>query len=328
VTQDATGDYLIAATSHPHPLDPASGFAEFWVDEDRDDPTNDLKLILPMVSGTTQATLMAGDSTTYSEADGLVSTTWAFKNNLFSDSGLGLGFVGTSIQAIESTFQRFDFEMTTGADIIGDIAFPPAPSGFGGGYGTALHMRATAEDPYPIPNAADCPLSVEWYIPTSYYDAYPEGTVREVWRTYTTILLTREGIDPGKNGCEIVGNEVVDLLAEQRPGPRYTFLLNGKEIAAYQNFKPAGGNKHLVKIAIGEDNLFPLRLTSWAPSTDLYTRNIMYGGALLRGTSILSVRDQIAAFGSAQSTIFIRLYQQSRYPGIQGAPLDLVRPIP
>lgn len=327
VTQDATGDYLIAATLNPHPLDPTSGVAEFWVDEDRDAPLTDLKLSLPMVTGTTQAALMASTTGAWDDDEVMIITNHAFKNNVFSNSGAGTGAVGTSIQAIEETFQRFDFEMTCG-NLIGNISFPPAPSGFGTGFGAALHMRANPDAPYATPLAAACPLSVEWYLPTDYYDTYPEGTVREVWRTYSTILLTREGIDPGKNGCAIVSNEVVDNSTDKRPGPRYTFLINGKEIAAYQNFKPAGGNKHIVKIAIGDDDLFPLRLTTWCGSTDLFVRNIMYGGAMGKGTTILSVRDQIAAFGSAQTTIYIRLYQTSRYPGIQGTPLDLVMPPP
>lgn len=328
VTQDATGDYLIAATAHPHPLDPTSGIAEFWVDEDRDNPGADLKLSLPMVTGTSQAALLAGDTTTYTEADGVITTSWAFKNNLFSTSVIGGGFVGTSVQAIENTFQRFDFELAAGVQDLSGISHPPV-AGFSNGFGAALHERADAASPYPYPDAADCPVSVEWSIPADYWDTYPEFTVRETYRSYGTILKEIEGVDPGLNPCTVTSGEVVNTAGDNaRPGPRYTFIVNGNEIAVYKNFKPAGGNVHVVKIALADAINFPLRLTAWSPSTDLYVRNVMFGGAMNKGTTIFSVRDQVAGFGSAQSTIYIRLYQSSRYPGIQGAPLDLVRPIP
>lgn len=331
VSGDATGDYLVQCRVTVHPLDSGTVIAEFWVDEDRDDPDNDLKLSLPMVTGTTQAALMASTGGNWTEAGGageINVTSHAYKNNV---ANIGVGAVigtvgGTTLQAIERGFQRFDFEMTVD---YGPNTSLPYDAAFGAGFVVALETRADPSPSYITLDAADCPVSVEWSIPDDYYDDYPEGTVREVWRTYDTVILTREGIDPGRNPFTVVDNEIVNI-EESRPGRRYTFLVNGNEIAAYRDFKPAGGNVPIVKFALGDAMPFPLRLSTLLPfkllvaGSTCYLRGVMYGGHLGPST-IFSVRDQIAAFGSQQSPpLYIRLYQESRYEGIHGAPLDFV----
>lgn len=318
---DATNDLLVKCVAHPRPIEePAEVVCEFWASEDRDDPA-DLKLTLPMVTGTTQAALMA------SSFEGVIQSSvssHASKNNLFSKSILGIGCVGTTIQAITTTFQRFDVELTSWLDDA--FSVPLANGPFLSNFGVALHVRANAEGPYSVPLAADCPLSVEWTIPTDYYNTYPEGTIRETYRTYGTILLIKEGIDPGKNPCQIVANEVADRTTEQRPGPRYSFLLNGNEIAVYRDYNPAGGNKHIVKISSFAP--FPLRLTAWLPSTGFYIRNVNFSGAIGYST-ILARRDQVAAFGFAQSSFYFDIYQKkSRYNTADGFPVSAVFPDP
>lgn len=325
--KDASNDWLVKCVAQPRPIEePAELVCEFWASTDRANPAN-LKLTLPMVTGTTQACLMASTTGVWDEETATFSTTnHAFKNNVFSTSGIGAGCVGTSIQPMEQTFQRFDFELTVDPT---DTAGAGLGDGtFGFGFGAALHMRADAAAPYSIPLAADCPISAELTLPTDYYDTYPEGTARLTFRTYNTTLLVLDGIDMGKNPCQIVANEVVDLLPEQRPGIKLSFLHNGNEIAAYRDYNPAGGNKHLVKIATGGADLFPLRLTMWCNSTGMFLRNVNFSGAIGHST-ILARRDQVAAFGSAQSTIYVRLYQKKgRYNTADGFPVDAVFPEP
>lgn len=327
VTKDASGDLLIRSVDHPRPHEiPAESECQIWVDADRDNPGTDLKLTLPMVTGTTQAALMAASVGIVDEDGNLITTSWAFKNNVFSLSGVGAGVTGTTIQAIEATFQRFDFELACGTEHITEIGGSVPQVGFGNGFGAALHERADAAGPYPIPSAADCPITVEWSVPTDYWDTYPDGSVRETYTSYGAILLVVDGVDPGFNPCTVTSGEIVNTAGDDaRSGPRYTFLVNGNEIAAYKNFKPAGGNKAIVKVAMGDTIPFPLRLSSWCNSTDLFLRNVMYGGSLGPST-IFSLRDQVKVFGSVQTAYYLRLFQKSRYAGIEGVPLDLVVP--
>lgn len=329
VSGDATGDYLVQCTENPLSLEDTAFVAEFWLSADRDDPA-DMKLALPMVAGTTQAALMASTGGDWEEEGaGQVSmTSHIYKNNianLIVSSTIG----GTTLQSIERSFQRFDFEMTLNYHADSELAYNAT---LGSGFIVALETRVDASPTYNTLDPADCPISVEWSIPDDYYDVYPLGTVREVWRSYSTVLLTREGIDPGKNPFTIADNEIVNI-EEMRHGPRYTFAVIGNEIAAYRDYKPAGGNVPIVKVAFGDTMPFPLRLSSVLPPSsfsvftdfsDCYLRGVMYGGHLGPST-IFAVRDQIASFGSQQSPpLYIRLYQESRYTGIQGAPLDFV----
>lgn len=334
VSQDATGDYLVRADGHPRPSEePAQYEALFGETEDWADEVTNTVLTLPMVTGTSQAALMAstgGGWVPVGEGE-LAVTEHVYKNNvanLLVSTTIG----GTSIQSIESGFQRFDFEMAYNFNADSELVYDAA---FGNGFIVALHTRADASAPYidAALDVDDCPLSVTWSIPTDYYDTYPEGTVREVWRSYATVLKTREGIDPGKNPFTIVDNEIVNI-ADARPGPRYSFLVNGNEIAAYRDFKPAGGNVAIVKVSLGDTMPYPLRLSTELPPSsfsiftaysDCYLRGIMFGGAISPST-ILSLRDQVVAFGVAQTRLYLRLRQVSRFAGINGAPLDVVAP--
>ena len=321
ITREETGDIRISATPFAGPGTGRTFACEFWAGEDRDDPENDRKITLPMTSGTTQAAFMASTTGSWDEeSQTMAQTSHAYKNNVASFSGVGAGCVGTTVQALEDLAQRFDFEMTLQYDAPG-LAL--TDDSFLANFGVGLHLRENAEGPYTIPLAADLPISIEWTIPTDYYDDYPEGTVRETIRSYSDVLLVREGIDPGRNPFTIADGEVFDYLTDARPGPRYSFLIHGNELAVYRDYNPAGGNRHLVKIALGNADLFPLRLTTWMPSTDIYLRNVMFGGAIDPST-IFSVRDQKSVFaGIVQETFYYRLFENSAHPDIgQGYPLD------
>ena len=324
LTKDASSDWLVTAVGHPKPSEePASYEALFGLTSNWSNEVTNTALTLPMVSGTSQAALMASTTGVWSEeTESYAFTSHAYQNNVGNlTSELSVG--ATSIQSINETFQRFDFEMTIRYDALTVLTYS-ATFGAGQAFCVALHERATADAPYGSILAADCPMSVEWSIPNNYYDTYPEGTVREVWRSYSTVLLTREGIDPGNWGFAYFGGTpVVITNIGDRHGPRYTFLVNGNEVAAYRDFKPAGGNVPIVKVALGDAVPYPLRLSALLPgdTNNLYVRNVTFGGALPPST-ILSARDQVKAFGSAQTTLNYRLRQVSRYAGVKGAPLD------
>jgi hypothetical protein len=196
----------------------------------------------------------------------------------------------------------------------------PYNASWGHGFGVALETRATPGGPYSSPLVGNCPISSDWSIPDGYWDTYPNGTVREVWRSYSTILLTREGVDPGFNPFVMDGDDPVNATDEPRSGPRYTFELNGNELLA----KDVDG-KQIVKVALGPDIPYPMRLTARMPGADAYIRNVFFGGNL-KPSTILSKRDQVAAFGSVPAHIYLRLRQVSRTPGVKGLPYDIVAP--
>ena len=310
---DASEDWRISATGHPKQNEePAEYVCEVWESADRSDPA-DIKRTLSMVTGTTQAALLSADYTSYDDSAGMyVTTTWAFKNNL-----LGHPYFGVTVPKITSSFQRFDFSMKRVGDD-GGIA------DFGSGqFRVALQYF---EDSFLGTGAATInltvsPLSIEWT-----YDAANDidGTVTETIRSFSTVLKTTHNVDPGYGGLSIVSHEAVET---GRAGQRYTFLLNGNEFAVYRDYKPAGGNIPLAKVTVNPAT-FPLRLVANCDSSsgdDFIVRSIMFGG-LLQPTTIYARREQVEDFGSAQSTLHLRLYQTSRIPGIQGRPLDITVP--
>lgn len=329
VTKDASDHWLEQAEGHPRAFNQSPTY-ESLHGTAAYTPATDIAantlLTLPMVTGTSQAALMAGSTGEYDpDTDTTATTSHAYKNNVgkYTSGFLG-GVVGTSIQAITQQYQRFDFEMTF-EDVIsdGNAGDIPYDTDFGeSGFGVALHERANAEAPYPIPDAADCPLSVEWSVPLAedYWDTYPEGTVREVWKSYGSVLLVREGVDPGRNPFAMDGTEVINALGDEaRSGPRYSMMVNGSEISAHQDYKVGGG--FIVKVSLGDDIVFPLRLTCWtSPDSNANLRNAMFSGALHPST-ILSDKNQMAAYGSIQTELHLLMREVSPYPGVKGAPL-------
>jgi len=319
ITKDALSDWRIAFSMEDAPPNTAS--VEIWTSPDRTDPAN-RKRTLIATPGSTQAALLAGTTGDYDPIEEMTTfTNHAFKNNFANLEDL-TGFAGTSISAITEPWQRFDFEMAF--DNIFDPGFITDLAG--GGFFVALHERPTAEGPYSSIPFSECPLSVEWTFPDpDYWDTYPPGTIRETFRSYDTVLLTRDGVDAGGHPFTIVGGEVTESPIF-RPGPRYTFSLNGGELAIYKNFVPAGGNKHLVKITPASIN-YPLRLSTLCFATSrFYVRNVMFGGARETST-IYSAREQRADFANTlQTELFLRIYKDGPFPGIPGIPLDIATP--
>lgn len=320
VIVDGTNDYLIEAIGHPRPSDTPAYVCEVWTDESRDDPAN-LKRTLPMVNGTTKAALLSADYTTYDPGTGEFQTSsWAFKNNLFSTP-----YFGSTVNTIESTFQRFDFSMkyvgtSDGTGFVGD--------GSTGRVVVALQTRASITGGVvTIPtDYHDCPLSVEWT--TGLADDDIPGTIIETFRFYNIVVAQKRNVDPGWGGISIVSGDIVET---GRRGPRYTFLLNGNEVAVYREFNPAGGNIPIYKATLNPMP-YPLRLVANSEqlpagdsSNQFAVRSVMFGGSTIPGT-IYAAREQEEDFGSEQATLYLRLYQLSAVPGIIGIPLDLVVP--
>lgn len=318
ITKDANSDWLIQAGIRQGAPDTMS--VEIWTSADRSNPAN-RKRTLIATPGTTQAALLASTDGEWSEeAQGFNLTNHAFKNNFAPAGGFPEGFSGTSIQAIDHPWQRFDFEMAFDNVLDGGFLsdLPAATTTFPVGFFVALHERANAEAPYAVPAFADCPLSIEW-IQTA--DG-PDGTIKEVFRSYGTIILTRDAIDAGGHPFTMVSGEVADNVVHKRPGPRYSFSLNGGELAIYSDFVPGGGNKHLVKVIPAVLN-YPLRLSALVASDHFYLRNVMFAGATQHST-IYSKREQIVDFSAAQTKLFLRLYKDG--PLIAGIPLDIETP--
>lgn len=316
VTKDASDHWLVQAQGHPRPAEePASYEALFGTTSDWTDEATNTVLTLPMVTGTSQAALMASTTQEWNEETETFDTTsHAYKNNVASLLGALSYIYGFSIQAIVQSFQRFEFEMTLDGVVAGSGNL--VSEVFGDGFGVALVTRATPTVGAPV--EADCPLSVEWSVPVGYTG--PENSVRETWRSYSTVLLVRDGIDPGNNPFDLISGEIVDTNDEPRKGPRYTFLVNGNEISAHQDYRVGGG--HIVKVSMGDTVPYPMRLATWIPiDGGCFLRGAMFGGAIFPST-ILSAADQVAAYGSVQSQINVRMRQVSLYPGVKGAPLD------
>lgn len=315
ITKDANSDWIIKAQIVPGPPDTMS--VEIWSSTDRSNPAN-RKRTLTATPGTTQAAILAS---TDGEFDPVSETTTftnhAFKNNFAPAGSSPEGFSGTSVQAIERPWQRFDFEMAF--DNVSDGGFisdlPSSPTTFPAGFFVCLHERANAESPYAVPDFADCPLSIEWLYDPDGID----GTVREIFRSYDTTILDRTGTDAGGHPFTMVSGEVTDNSTNRRSGPRYSFSLNGGELAIYQNFVPGGGNKHLVKVIPAALN-YPLRLSAWVGSDHFYLRNVMFAGATQHST-IYSKREQDRDFGSAQTKLYLRLFKDGQL--VPGIPLDI-----
>lgn len=314
VFKDGSDDWLIEAQGNPGRGDENPEYVcEVWRGVARVPVVSpaDPARTLAMIVGTTKAAmLIATVSSIFT--DPIVVTDFAFKNNLFPEE---FGFTGTTLQKILSTYQRFDFSMKWGgAD--GEVSV----SRFVVALQTLSDESAYAEGAHNVPgDFNNCPLSVSWTLEEDNL----AGTVRETYRHYNTVIATRNNVDPGFGSCNIISHEVVDIVPG-RPGPRYSFVLNGNELIVFKGFNPAGGNIPVVKVSLNPIP-FPLRLTSETLDTNVMVRSIVYGGATIPGT-IYARREQVEDFGSPRSTLYLRLYQKSRVPGIQGIPLDLVVP--
>ncbi len=170
------------------------------------------------------------------------------------------------------------------------------------------------------PNIGSVPsMLIDW---EEFVPGRPTGSVREVWRTYDQVLLTREGVDPGANWFDDSGEPE---KVNGRHGPEYTFLHNGNELSAH-NFKKEP--KHIVKISLGDTIPYPFRLVTWIPNGDeshAYLRHSLFGGAI-KPSTVFSKADSFAAFGGDLARLFLRLRQVSKIVGVKGLPLDLIVP--
>lgn len=323
VTQDASKYWLIYARGHATPAqEPATYEALFGLTADWSDEATNTALTLPLATEGFQSVMFATVGGAWvEESESYHTSANEWKNNVGNFQLLAAGMVGTSIQSIEKSEQRFDFEMSLDYFTAGTFSPPAYNATFGNGFGVALVARATPTTTFP--DVADCVISVEWSIPADYNDTYPEGTVREVWRTFDTVILTREGVDPGANWFDDLTGEPEKVNG--RHGPEYSFLHYGNEVSAHEFKKEP---KHIIKVSLGDAITYPFRLVTWIPNGDeshASVRHAKFGGSLYPST-VLSKADQLAAFGADQTELFLRLRQVSKIAGVKGAPLDLTVP--
>lgn len=334
VATDAFGDFLIAFSGHPRLIEePATYTVELWADQTRDNPAN-LKGILPVTPGTTHACLLNSvhlgregvvgnppDEEGGDEGDGayaVFTSAASDKNNLISlpwDGDVGPLFgepaSGVTLEAIGSSFQRFDFSYQW-------IGIDRTLSGGGGVVGLQTRPDADPVSDTFDPVLADCIVSVEWTA------GGLAGTVKETFKTFGVEIpgTSRDNIDPGFGS----GSSIDDLVVS-RNGPRYSFVLAGSEIRIVLNF---GGQNQEVLARVATPTAgppYPLRLTGNTSSKrvgSIGILNITRGGDQL--STIYSVRDQIAKQGTQQSRIYLRIYQDAKAPLPHGKYFNVVAP--
>lgn len=235
---------------------------------------------------------------TYTEA------THLYNNNL-------LGWAsGASLEPLVFPYSKFDFGIKwRGADAALNIwttndtdteTGPPRV-----GLDTTVYPNAATGVEGFAPDKANCPLYVEWDFGTL------PGTIKEKFYSFTTLMETIDNVDPGYNITPF--SLPVD---NGRPGPRYTFMCSGSE---YRLLRSSAPNRPLVVAAPPEGFPFPLYLSMFAPNLVAVIGST--AGAILRPTTIYSKAQQVEDFGSAQTSLHLRIYQVGLT--INGVPLDV-----
>ena len=328
---DGLGEKLVQFIGHPRQCEiPAQYAVEIWNED-----FTEYKTTFTVTNGTTHAVLL--NATPHDGAGGgdveggeVLVIQHTDKNNLFSffltGGAPGLFSIvpmsGVSLEALNRTFQRFDFTLQW----IG-------PDYYLGDYGTAVVALQTRSNANPIsgeftPNLSASPLSIHWSAGSG------PGMVLETYKSFGTTLGSQE-VDPGYG----------DNTGPLRAGRRYTFLLSGNEYRLYESYTAAGGQKPLAIISGASGIAFPLRFIAkltigdvdhepWPDSTPPYQlgcMNIIAGGDL-DPTTILSKRDQEELFpgvtvSPTEPVVGLKLYQKGSY-GIDGHPVLIVAPAP
>lgn len=346
VNIDAFGDLLVQCAGHARTVEePATWSLEIWDSAARIDPATHMKGILPMTAGTSHACLMNSVHVLYGVGSGnppddtplpgglgtIFISTATDKNNLFSLPWDGILVVGpehgtlvsgVALEAIESTFQRFDFTgQWLGADgnAIDNVTFT-----------AALQTRADANPVSDLftPDLSVSPLLVEWSAGTL------PGTIKETFKSFGTEIpgTSRDNVDPGFGSASANyplsgGSQDPSTYVVYRRGPRYSFVVVGSEYRLYLNF--GSQNQQLIAVVASGPTgpAFPLRLageTGQPLQGSVAIMNITRGGDQLN--TIYSVRDQIAKQGSQQSQFFFDVYQDAKSPLPQGIRVSVVAP--
>lgn len=240
--------------------------------------------------------------------------------------GPGSSVSGVTLEAIELTFQWFDFTCQwLGPDRLGSQAILTA----------ALQTRADANPVDDIfePDLSVSPLSISWTAGT---DA---GTVKETIKSFDVeIPGGRDNVDPGFGN--VVMGEEGDPGDSQDPstylvyrrGARYSFVVAGAEYQLVLN-RGSENQKVLAKVSCGADGpAFPLRLIANTVA-DSYgsigITNITRGGNQL--STILSVANQIAFYGhkidvAGGEHAYLDIYQNAKAPLPDGVHTQVIVP--
>lgn len=248
----------------------------------------------------------------------VAQTTQANRNNVVGPtSGTGFNYAAT-IDRATRTFQKFDFSMQwTGLDGLVEVLdvsgnkFPQV--------GLVPRTKINAGSPAwgEMGGDSSIPFYVEWVLGTI------PGTIKERYFAWSALLLERDNVDPGFGAIHIQDSDPADA---GRPGPRYSVVLAGSEYRVYVN-QPGMGQRPIVIIAntaVDGYGPFSLHILGFA-SKKTAIRNIVLG-ADNRPSTIYSLREQIEDFGSERTKLFLRIYQQGRYPGIDGIYTDYETP--
>lgn len=227
------------------------------------------------------------------------------KNNLEGNAK------GASIETLTTTWSRFDF----GIHWFGSS---------GGVTGTMpqVHLVSDFEFIGGLEQGMS-EVSVQWTAGTN------AGTIKETFYgpydidsgSPPTATVTRDNVFPGYGAIKIQDTDSPDAGL---PGPRYTFMLSGTEYRIYVDYLPGLGQKPICVIPTASTG-FPFPLTLFMQSRASFViRNVTASGSILPST-IYSKREQIMDFGAAQDSLFLRIFQQSKYSAVgQGLPLDVL----
>lgn len=235
----------------------------------------------------------------------------------------GSSVSGVTLEAIELTFQWFDFTCQwLGADGSGSFAVMTV----------ALQTRADADpvDDVFMPDLSVSPLSVTWAAGTL------PGTVKETIKSFNVeIPGGRDNVDPGF-GNVLGGIDDPDqdpsLYQTYRRGARYSFVVAGSEYQFVLN-RGSENQKVLAKVSCGSDGpAFPLRLianTEQHQTGSIGVMNITRGGDQL--STILSVANQIAFYGhkidiAGGEHAYLDIYQNAKAPLPDGIHTHVIVP--
>lgn len=227
------------------------------------------------------------------------------KNNLSGNAK------GASIETLTTTWSRFDF----------GIHWFGSSGGVTGANMPAVHLVSDFEFIGGL-EQGNSEISVQWTAGTiggtikeSFYGPY------DITTSPPTATVIRDNVDPGYGAIKI---QDIDSPDAGTPGPRYTFMLSGTEYRIYVDYLPGLGQKPICVIPTASTG-FPFPLTLFMQGRASFViRNVTASGSILPST-IYSKREQIMDFGSAQDSLFLRIFQQSKISAVgQGLPLDLL----
>jgi hypothetical protein len=300
--KDGSGDWFTQFTGHPKPdEEPAQYAVGVWTSG-----FVTLKRTLPATTGTNHGVqLLVAEESWEGNWPGSYTTGTFNKNNVVGN------VTAMTVEPLVETFSRFDFTFQNPST----VELVDQANAWAHDFGNpmlALETRTNTTAPF-VPTLVNAPISIEWTEGTQ------PGTALETYKSFGVIVWTRDNVDIGRAGPILYGQTTYIRL-----GPRYTFLLSGTEYRVYVNFNPNQGQKPILILAGTGTFPFPLRLT--VKTNDFFSvRNITAGGALLPST-IYAGRQQLADFGSLQSSLNLEIYQKGKSPQPDGIPVRITLP--